>query len=269
MNIYEFTDYKDFISAYVVALPGKGRGEYGRLAKAANISSTLVSQVFNGDRELTLEQSFLIAEYLNLNNDESDYFELLVLFRRSGIKKQQDLYFKKINSISKKNKSFKAVVKPKSLELSPSEEMIYHTEWIHSAVRLLSEVKTYQTIEGLARKLKVEAPQVRQSAEFLKNVGLVEYVNGKVRGLKSNLHLEKASPLTYLRQLTWRMKALENFQRKNPDDYTFNALVTLEERQIEKIKDILKEGVVKIGTQVEKTKKPEEMMCLNIDFFRV
>ncbi len=90
-----------------------------------------------------------------------------------------------------------------------------------------------------------------------------------VKGLKNNLHLEKSSPLTYLRQLTWRMKALENFQRKNKEDYTFNALVTLEEKQMQKIKEILKEGVAKAGAEVEKTKAPEEMMCLNIDFFRV
>lgn len=267
MKIYDFKDYKDFIRAYIDQL--QGRGEYGRLAKAANISSTLISQVFNGERELTLEQSFLISEYLNLSSEERDYFELLVLMRRAGIKKQQDHYLKKISALNEKHKSFKAIIKPKSLELSPSEEITYYTEWLHSAVRLLSEVEAYQSVEKLAVKLKVELSQVKESAEFLSGIGLVDYKNGKVKGLKNNLHLEKTSPLTYLRQLTWRMKALENFQRKNKDDYTFNALVTLEERQIEKIKDILKEGVAKAGDQVGKTKKPEDMMCLNIDFFRV
>ncbi|MGH1468660.1 MAG: helix-turn-helix domain-containing protein, partial [Bdellovibrionales bacterium] len=70
MKIYDYLDYKAFIKAYVKELPKEGRGEYGRLAKASQISSTLVSQVFNGDRDLTLEQSFLVSEYLNLSVDE-------------------------------------------------------------------------------------------------------------------------------------------------------------------------------------------------------
>lgn len=269
MKIYDYLSYKSFIKAYVKELPKEGRGEYGRLAKASQISSTLVSQVFNGDRDLTLEQSFLVSEYLNLSVDESEYFELLVLFARSGLKKQKDGYLQKIKTIQEKHKSFKASVKPKSLNLSSSEELTYYTEWIHSAIRLLSEIDKYQSIEKLSEKLKVDTGQVRQSAEFLNSIGLVSYKNGTVKGLKNNLHLEKSSPLTYLRQLTWRMKALDNFQRKNKKDYTFNALVTLEEKQIQKIKEILKEGVAKAGAEVEKTKTPEEMMCLNIDFFRV
>lgn len=262
-------NYKDFIEDFIKGHAAKKRGEYGRIAKAAGISSTLVSQIFKGERELSLEQAFLISSYLNLNNEESDYFELLVLFRRAGIKKQQEHYLKKIKRIQEKHKSFKSKMNVKSLDMTSENEIKYYTEWIHSAIRLLSEIRKYQTIESLAQKLKVDEDEVKKSAEFLSSINLVEYNSGKVTGLKNNIHLEKSSPLTYLRQLTWRMKALENFQRKNPEDFTFNALVTLEKGQIEKIKEIIKSSVSEIGASTEKTKNPEEMMCLNIDFFKV
>ncbi len=269
MNIFDFQDYKTYINDYVSSLPNLGRGEYGRIAKAASISSTLVSQVFKGERELTLDQAFLIAEYLNLNSDEGTYFELLVLKQRSGIKRKSEMYQAKIIDLQKKNKSFKKHIKPKKLELTQKEEIKYYTEWLHSALRLISEIKGYQHIEEISLKLKIDLNIIKESAEFLSKVGLVEYNNGVVRGLKKNIHQEKSSPLDSLRQQTWRMKALENFQRKKREDYFFNALMTINSKQIDEIKEILQSSVGLIGKQVGQTTVPDEMMCLNIDFFEI
>jgi len=269
MNLYNYLNYKNFIKDQIKSSPTKGRGEYGRMAKAMQISSTLVSQIFNGDRELSLEQAFLISDYLNLSFDEREYFELLVLKERSGLKKQKDAYLEKIRTIQEKNKSFKKFVKPKNLELSKDDELVYYTEWIHASIRLLSELKEFQSLEALSKKLKVDLDVVRRSAEFLNRVGLVEYKNGLVTGLKNNLHQEKDSSLTLLRQQTWRMKALENFQRKDKNDYFFNALMTIEEKQFDKIKEILAEAVGQIGEQMGEVKSPKKMLCLNIDFFGV
>lgn len=269
MTIYNYLNYKDFIKEYISTLPANGRGEYGRMAKAMQISSTLVSQIFNGVRELSLEQSFLMSDYLNLSSDEREYLELLVLKERSGLKKQKDFYLEKIRAVQEKNKSFKKFVKPRSLELSKEDELVYYTEWIHASIRLLSELKEFQSLEALSKKLKVDLEVVRGSAEFLNRVGLVDYKNGRVTGLKNNLHQEKDSALTLLRQQTWRMKALENFQRKDKNDYFFNALMTIEEKQFEKIKEILAEAVGEIGKQVGEVKSPKKMLCLNIDFFGV
>jgi len=269
MNIFKYLKYKDFIRDYIISLSTAGRGEYGRMAKAMQISSTLISQVFNGDRDLSLEQTFLISDYLNLSLEESEYFELLVLKERSGLKKQKDLYLKKIKVIQEKNKSFKKFVKPKDLQLTKEDELVYYTEWVHASIRLLSEIEDYQSVEELSKKLKVELNVVKHSAEFLHRVGMVNYQNGNVTSVKNNLHLDKGSSLLFLRQQTWRMKALENFQRKDKKDYFFNALMTIEERQFEKIKEILAESVGQIGEQVEKVKNPKKMLCLNIDFFGV
>ena len=269
MNIYECLDYKEFINKYIQSLPGEGRGEYGRVAKAVRVSSTLISQIFKGSRELSLEQAFLISEYLNLNEEELDYFELLVLMARSGIKKQKDFYLTKIKKLQEKNKSFKKFIKPKDLKLKPEEELVYYTEWIHAAVRILSEIEGLQTVESLSNKLKIEVDIVKKSAEFLSKIGMAEYESGKIKGVKTNIHLDRSSPFILLRQQTWRLKALENLQRKNEEDYSFNALMTIEEDQLEKIQEILKESVGKIGEQVQEAEKPRKMLCLNIDMFEV
>jgi len=269
MNIYNHLKYKDFIKEYISQLPAQGRGEYGRMAKAMQISSTLISQIFNGERDLSLEQAFLISDYLNLSVEESEYFELLVLKERTGLKKQRDLYLKKIKTIQEKNKSFKKFLKPQDLELTKEDELVYYTEWMHASIRLLSEIEGFQSVEAVAKKLKLETSMVRSSAEFLHRVGLASYANGNISGSKNNLHQEKNSPLTFLRQQTWRMKALENFQRKDQQDYFFNALMTIEETQFKKIKEILTDSVGQIGEQVESVQTPKKLVCLNVDFFGV
>lgn len=268
MNIYDFLDYKEYIKAHVEGLPNQGRGEWGRLARAAGISSTLISQIFNGDRELSIEQGFLMVSYLNLNTQEWEYFELLILHRRAGVEQLKKLYLEKIIEIQKRNLSFKKEVSPKTLKIEPSLEVTYYTEWVHAAIRLLCEIDGFQTPESIAAKLSISLKQVKASAEFLNSLGLIKYKNGRLMGLSQNLHLEKNSPMTYLRQLTWRMKALENFHKSNLEDFTFNALLTIEKSQIEEVKKILNKALKSIGEKVE-SKNPEELMCLNVDFFNV
>ena len=99
MIIFEFDDYKNFVNTRIIALPRKGRGEYQKIAEYLRVHATLISQIFKGPRELTLEQACELSTYLSLNALETDYFITLVEFRRAGSLKLKEILERRILSI--------------------------------------------------------------------------------------------------------------------------------------------------------------------------
>jgi uncharacterized protein (TIGR02147 family) len=99
MNIYEFHDYKKFFNGWVESLPKQGRGEYRRVSEKLSVSTTMVSQVFKGDKHLSLELASDLSDYLNLNEPETEYFFLLVEHARAGNFRLQQKLMRRIKTI--------------------------------------------------------------------------------------------------------------------------------------------------------------------------
>ena len=56
ISVYDFQDYRVFLNAWIDS-QAKTRGLKGRLAEAMGISSTMLSLIFKGDKNLSLEQA--------------------------------------------------------------------------------------------------------------------------------------------------------------------------------------------------------------------
>jgi uncharacterized protein (TIGR02147 family) len=83
MNIYEATNYKDFLGTKILAYR-MVKGYKSKLAKAAGFSPSFLSQVIHGHVELTPEHALRLAQFWELNENETDYFMLLVDHSRAG-----------------------------------------------------------------------------------------------------------------------------------------------------------------------------------------
>ncbi|MBL7542612.1 MAG: hypothetical protein JNL11_02295 [Bdellovibrionaceae bacterium] len=57
MNLFETLDYKSWVNERIQTLPKGGRGQYKQMSDHMGVNPTIVTQVFNGDRELTPEQA--------------------------------------------------------------------------------------------------------------------------------------------------------------------------------------------------------------------
>ena len=84
--IFEFADYKRFLKAFIKNLPRRGHGEAGRLAKSLGTNSTFISQILNGQANLSAEQAYKVAQHFAFNQIETDYFMNLVSMNRAGDK---------------------------------------------------------------------------------------------------------------------------------------------------------------------------------------
>src|SRR2546430_13286005 len=86
-QLFEFTEYKQYVQNWLKNMPKNGHGQLSRIAKHLNISSVSVSHIFNGPRELSEEQAVELAEFFGFSELESEYFLLLVQLERAGTHK--------------------------------------------------------------------------------------------------------------------------------------------------------------------------------------
>ncbi len=82
VRVFEFEDYKEYLLR-AIAHCGK-RGICARLAHHMRADRSLLSHVLNSSRHLNPEQAVLAADFLKLDERETEYFLLLVEFSRSG-----------------------------------------------------------------------------------------------------------------------------------------------------------------------------------------
>jgi len=83
-SVYNFTSYRKFIAAWITSRPLGGKGERLKLARAARIHPSLITQILNGNKELTSEQAFLLSQHCGLQGAEREYFQDLVQWERAG-----------------------------------------------------------------------------------------------------------------------------------------------------------------------------------------
>ncbi|MEZ4873629.1 MAG: hypothetical protein R2827_15590 [Bdellovibrionales bacterium] len=66
MEIFDFENYKDFTNNWVHSQPKKGRGIYRKMALHIGVNPVIISQVLNGDRHFSAEQTLEVTEFLGL-----------------------------------------------------------------------------------------------------------------------------------------------------------------------------------------------------------
>ena len=81
MKIYEYSDYKEYINAYIRELPKNGRGQFLQISKSLRVHSTLISQILKGEKHFTQEQAFAITVYFSMSELETEYFLEMYQYR--------------------------------------------------------------------------------------------------------------------------------------------------------------------------------------------
>ena len=98
MGIWECTEYR----AYLVDRWGGESARTGlrkQMAEHIPVHTTFVSQVLKGRAEFSLEQAQSINEFLGHTEDEGEYFILLILKDRAGVRTLKKRFETKIKAM--------------------------------------------------------------------------------------------------------------------------------------------------------------------------
>ncbi|MEQ1665910.1 MAG: TIGR02147 family protein, partial [Bdellovibrionales bacterium] len=267
MDIYEFSNYKKYILNRLTEMPKKGHGQLRKLAEYLNVHSTFVSQVFHGEKELNAEQGMFVAEFFGLNEPETEYFIKLIQIERAGNSKLVKLLQKEAQQI--KNQALKISNRLAVKKVLPDEQKaIFYSDWYYSAIALLIDIKGYQDIESISNYCGLPRKTVADALNFLIEAGLLIRENSEIKVGPSKTHLDADSPFIKLHHLNWRYKALEYVKYQYPEKLHYSSPMTVSKKDVE----VVRAKIVKLIEEVGKVVDPspsEELMCLNIDWFKV
>lgn len=260
-------DHKDFRSYLKEALPvkGPGRGSRARLADALGCKGGFISLVLSGDATFNEEHAIAASSFLNHDDEERDYFMLLVGHARAGSKNLENYYLEKIEGILQRRRAIKERIRVKA-ELAPAEQTVYYSTWHYIAVHMGLFTPDLQTKSALAKHFRLSIDRVSEILRFLVEAGMAEQREDRYIAHPSRTHLAPDSPLILQHHTNWRLKALQSLGEPEIDDLHYSLVMSASTDAAEKIREILLTSIQTIEPVLKKA-EDERGYVLAIDLF--
>ena len=265
MSVYEFDDYKIFFNRWVESLPKKGHGEYRRVAIALGISTTMVSQVFKGDKELSLELACDLCEYLNMGEDEVDYFLLMVEHRRAGSAKLQKRLSKQLKERQEKARKLENRIK-KEVELSEETRAVFYSSWMYSGIRMVASCDGFNDSAVISQRLNLPRNQVQKVMDFLLSHGMLIQKKGELELGRAKIYLGSSNLLSTKQHQNWRLQGFNKMVQTGDENLFYTGPMSLSEAAAEQIRQEISNLIDQV-LKIVPPSKSETTRCLNIDWF--
>lgn len=180
-NVFEFTDYREFIKAYY-QMQKANNPHFSFQVFCINSGFTnkgFVHNVMHGVKNLSRVSAMKFSQGMRLTKSESDFFENLVFFNQAKNVKEKTHYFEKLQT-----------VKPMTSEASVAKKITDHqfafySKWYCSAIRSIIDLfpEKSEDYAWIGRNLypPVSAVTVRNSIKTMIKLGLIEKTNIRLR----------------------------------------------------------------------------------------
>jgi len=124
------------------------------------------------------------------------------------------------------------------------------------------------SVDSLAIQFGISKKATREIVDFLLQHGLCINKDGKLTMGVQSTHLTPESPFLLSHHRNWRIKALEKMSKNFSDDLFYSGPMSLSK---DLASDIRKNILALVESTVKKVipSPSEELMCLNVDWFRV
>lgn len=264
-NLVNYQNYSDYLREFVHE---QKRGYSGKLAKAADLHPTVLSQILSGMRDLNLDQAYKVSTFIAHNDLERELFLLLVQKRRAGHFELENYFNEKIKETKEKFKDLKEIL-PDEIELTKEDQSVLYSNWFYVGIRILSAIDDFQTIEAIADKFHLERNKVSDIVNFLSSKGLVIKDGEEIRIGPNRTHLDKNSPFIYNHHSNWRLKAIEQYSKYTDEDLSFTGPMAINKKDADKIRAVLVNTIKKVGDEVGKSKNVDGMFCFSMDWFQI
>ncbi|MBC7386371.1 MAG: TIGR02147 family protein [Cryobacterium sp.] len=242
------------------------RGELLKLSNATGIHSSSLSQILQGNRTLTPEQALSISEYFELSEADTEAFLDLVHFDRAGTPKLRAFFANRIQKASTRNKRLVNVL-PHETALPEDDRATFYSHWFYSAVRIVSAIPKYQSLEVIGRHFRVPKLQLEKTARFLVKVGLCHAAGDRLTIGPRTTHLEADSPFVSRHHANWRLRAMERHAfLSEKKELSYTSPMALSRTDALRIRARLVDEIKQVCEVVDASNS-ETAYCLNIDWF--
>ena len=266
MTLFEFTDYRAYLKSHIRSLPKLGRGFLSKIAEHLSVNTTLISQIMAGSRDLSLEQAHELSLFLGHTDLETEYFSLLVHQERAGSQKFKQHLKKKLAHLKEESLKLSKRIHHEK-KLTDHERAIFYSSWIYSVVHIFTSLKDEGvTLEEIAARFQLSRTKAAEVIYFLSNSGVIQEKEGRFHlGIQSTF-LEQGSPHLLKHHSSWRIKAIEKSEKLKSSEMMLTGQFSISKKDFASVREKLTELVKNISSTVKDT-TPEDIVCLNIDWF--
>ncbi len=265
--MYEKNDYKLILSE-IIEKNRSTRGFQKKMAEACGCHTSFLSQVVNGSVHLSLDHAAALCDFWAFDDDDTDYFMSLTMLARATSDILRKRLHKRISFLRKKKKSVSGRLAKESLnQLSESARVFYYSSWQVLAIHVLCSIDEINSIESISERLSLSRSLVKPIVDKLIKFGFLGSDHGKLYPTNRDLHLSQESPLILHHHVNWRNFAINNMLKSQQDGINYSAAAAISTKDLKRFKEEVLDFIESFKSSVIKSKKEEEVCCLNIDFF--
>lgn len=257
--------YREILQEWIKNRPRNGYGEAKNMAGAIGISSVLMSQILNGDREMSLEQAEKAARYMGCTEEETRFFLLLVTRERAGTASLRRLLDEAIDAQKRNFQNWNKFLRGKA-ELPQEAKAEFYSSWTYAAIHLLTEMPEFQTAEAIADRLGLDLEVTEARLRFLVKHGICVKDGDRYKQSSSSIYLPRG-PYSRSFHTQRRLLALERYER-NLKDFYFSGFYAVSADAFQRFKDELARTIQTYSEEAAAS-KAEDLFCVNVDAFRV
>jgi uncharacterized protein (TIGR02147 family) len=277
-NVFDFKDYKEFLRK-VVGAKESPRGTQSQLARHLGCQSAYLYQVLKGSGNLTEDQAYKVTTFLEFTPAERDYFLLLVRVAKAGSAELRGFLSTEIQKRRDEELDLRNKTEAQTPPDNEAAWSYYFSSSLPSLIHIATSSPKFQTVEAIARKLKVEAKIVRAHLGRLLSFGFVNLHEKKWIYGSPSFHFAKDSRHNLALQLMHRSQAVSSLLNDPGSNHgssqgsshgsnhvAFSTLFTLDKKGYEDLRGM-------VSRFVENTHKTvhgggtDEIYILSLDLF--
>ena len=265
MSVFDTLDYKFFLTTWVAERPGGGRGEYRRMAAGLGVSTTLISQVINGDKHFSLELASDLCDYLGLAEQDAQHFLLLIEWARAGTHGYRQRLQKRIEVAQAQAQKLSQRL-DKDRDLTDAQSAVYYSSWVYTAITHLVACDSVTSDEALADRLRIPRVSVIRAIDFLLQAGILLKTKQSYTVNVKKTHLAADSPLVIKHHQNWRLQGFNRMGYASDEELFYTGPMSMSKETAQLVRRELPTVIEKIIRWVGPS--PSEVVrCLNIDWF--
>lgn len=249
MNIFKYTDYREFLKDYLNDRKNKNLPcSYRWLNQRAGFTSpNYLHLVIHGKRHLSVKASRKLAKVLQLKNNEADFFEKLIEFSKAkNLSEKENIAFELIQF-----KGYQDIYK------LAEDQYDYYQKWYHIVIRELIGLNTKINIHEIHKVVRpiITEDQLESSINLLTKLGLIKKIKNEWTLNNRNIStgnqishpIGKLAIVNYHKgMLDLAKRALDHFtgKERNLSSVTIGLSASSYEIAVQKIQDLRKELLI-------------------------
>lgn len=265
MKIFEFSDYKRFLSHFISQQPRKGRGLVKAIGEHLGIDPSQVSQVLSGTKDFTEEQVLPLARFMGLNELETEFFLTMIKIERAGTKVLKDHYLKRLEKLKTESLNLKERINQDRI-LGDYEKSVFYSSYLYCAIWLSTSIGDGQSLSEISERFQLPRDKVASILNFLVETQLCLENNGNYSLGTQHTHVERGSPFLSRHHHNWRIKALESTESIAEEEMQFTGPVSISKKDFLVVRELLLEAISNTLKKVKQS-EPSDVACLLIDWF--